>query len=43
VRFLVQVRANPPEAWLWLAVGIVAGLDMAMVWTIMLAATSHRP
>jgi hypothetical protein len=35
------VRAKPPEAWLWLAVGVVAGLDVAMLWTVMLAALSQ--
>jgi hypothetical protein len=34
------MRPNPPEAWLWLAVGILAGLDVAMLWTVTLAALS---
>jgi hypothetical protein len=35
------MRPDPPEAWLWLAVGIVAGLDVAILWTIMLTALSR--
>jgi hypothetical protein len=35
------MRPNPLEAWLWLAVGIIAGLDVAILWTVTLAALSR--
>jgi hypothetical protein len=32
------MQPSPPEAWLWLAVGIVGGLDVSILWTVLLAA-----
>jgi hypothetical protein len=35
------MRPNLLEAWLWLAVGVVAGIDLAVLWTLMQAALSR--